>query len=144
MSLSQRSKLTIGSKASAHVSSHGFANGQSPGFWFFWLRVFLTNDAVSGSLWFNLRWWSHYVLYFFFHRELVSIFSRKVLYTSLKFLARKLGRHLEKKQHCLSSSKIYFCFMSTSFKRQYKFLLVMCLSCAKGSEYLFYGLPSLS
>lgn len=76
---------------------------------------FLSNDAVSGSVWFTLRWWNHYVPCFLFHRESVSIFLRKILYKSLTCLARKFGRHLEKNQHHLSPSKMYFCFMSILF-----------------------------
>ena len=110
----QRSKFTIRSKA----SDHGFASGFEPWFWLSLDSYFLNNDAVPWSLWFTLRWWSHYVPCFFFCKALVSTFG-KILYKSLKCLARKIGRHLEKKQHHVWPSKMYFYFMSILFPKAY-------------------------
>ena len=110
----QRSKFTIRSKA----SDHGFASGFEPWFLLSLDSYFLNNDAVPWSLWLTLRWWSHYVPSFFFCRALVSTLG-KILYKSLKSLARKIGRHLEKKQHHISPSKVYFYFMSILFPKAY-------------------------
>lgn len=68
---------------------------------------FLSNDAVSCTLWFTLRWWSHYAPCFFF-QSIGKHFLRKILYKSLKCLARKLGKHLEKKQHRYFHPKCIF------------------------------------
>lgn len=136
----QRRKLTIGSKASTHVS-RGFAIVQRALVSAF-SRLTFPNDAVSCSLRFTLRW-SHYVPCSFFHTALVSIL-RKLLYKSLKFLAGKIGRHLEKKQHHLSPSKVYFCFMSILFPKAYIQVLLSHEPFLSKSVWIIYGLSSIS
>lgn len=102
--------------------------------WILWTRIF--SVMVRHLVHYNSLWDDEVVMCLAFPSQSIGKhFLKKFSYKSLRFLARKLGRHLEKKQHRLSPSKM--CFVSCLFfffKRQYANSLAMSLSGAKVFE----------
>lgn len=109
MSSSQKSKFAIGSKASAHVNQHGFANGQ---------RASISGfpGLIFSLVYYDSPWDDEVIICLGFSSESIGKrFLKEKIIQIFEILARKLGRHLGKKQHHLFSSKMYFCSISILF-----------------------------